>query len=226
MLSNKISRPEIMVLLFILVMLLAGFILVYTNVPRFEWYTVEDGLVEWLTVLGLLLGAATCFTRLVRLRRQRGFLFLLTAFLLGVLLVFGAGEEVSWGQRIFGIKSPDYFKENNTQGETNIHNLIVDGMRVNRIIFSFLFTFVMGLYIIVVPILYRRKKWMKDFVYYWGIPLPKIYQIVGFILLFLLTEIIPHEKRAELLEGGTAFFLFLIIAYPANASVFKQDSSA
>lgn len=224
MLSNKISRTEVLILGLVVLILLAGFVLVFTNVPLFERYTVEDGLVEWLTVLGLLLASFTCFNRVIKLRRQRSFFFLLAAFGLGLLLFFGAGEEVSWGQRMLGVQSPEYFKENNSQGETNIHNLIVDGIRLNRVIFSFLFTIVLGSYVIILPILYRTKEGMKRFVYYWGIPLPKPYQVIGFILLFGLTELVPHEKRAELLEGGTGFFLYLIIAYPANAAVFKKDS--
>jgi hypothetical protein len=34
-----------------------------------------------------------------------------------------AGEEISWGQRIFGWATPDFFRENNIQGETNFHNM-------------------------------------------------------------------------------------------------------
>ena len=32
------------------------------------------------------------------------------------------GEEISWGQRIFGFETPDAIAEGNIQGETNIHN--------------------------------------------------------------------------------------------------------
>jgi hypothetical protein len=48
-----------------------------------------------------------------------GFLYLLLAFALFVILM----EEISWGQRIFGIANPAFFKEHNYQGELNIHNL-------------------------------------------------------------------------------------------------------
>jgi hypothetical protein len=33
-------------------------------------------------------------------------------------------EEISWGQRIFGIETPNSFKDLNYQGETTVHNLI------------------------------------------------------------------------------------------------------
>jgi len=43
--------------------------------------------------------------------------------LLSLLFFFGGGEEISWGQRIFGWKTPETFEKENIQRETNIHNL-------------------------------------------------------------------------------------------------------
>ena len=45
-------------------------------------------------------------------------------FFLGAMVCIGfAGEEASWGQHWVGWESPEYFAENNRQGETNVHNL-------------------------------------------------------------------------------------------------------
>lgn len=49
----------------------------------------------------------------------------LVYFGLAVLYFFGAGEEISWGQRIFGINQPASLVEKNVQDELNIHNLAV-----------------------------------------------------------------------------------------------------
>ena len=49
-------------------------------------------------------------------------LFLL---LLALLFLFGAGEEISWGQRLLGIEVPEAIRDRNVQGELNIHNLEV-----------------------------------------------------------------------------------------------------
>ena len=46
-------------------------------------------------------------------------LFLLVA--VGAFVV--AGEEISWGQRILGLTTPDALNDINHQGETNIHNI-------------------------------------------------------------------------------------------------------
>ncbi len=43
--------------------------------------------------------------------------------LLALLFFFGAGEEISWGQRLLNLSVPETISELNAQGEFNIHNL-------------------------------------------------------------------------------------------------------
>jgi hypothetical protein len=43
--------------------------------------------------------------------------------LFALVLFFMAGEEISWGQRIFGVSTPPWFMKRNYQHELNIHNL-------------------------------------------------------------------------------------------------------
>ncbi len=43
--------------------------------------------------------------------------------LFGVAMLLIFCEEISWGQRIFGIESSEFFIQHSTQKETNIHNL-------------------------------------------------------------------------------------------------------
>ncbi|MCZ7674723.1 MAG: hypothetical protein M5U35_00845 [Roseovarius sp.] len=49
-----------------------------------------------------------------------------------IVFFFGAGEEMSWGQRIFGWESGEYFQQHNFQGETNLHNLVVGSSHLPR----------------------------------------------------------------------------------------------
>jgi hypothetical protein len=44
---------------------------------------------------------------------------------LALLFFFGAGEEISWGQRIFGFKTPESLAQVNKQDELNLHNLAI-----------------------------------------------------------------------------------------------------
>jgi hypothetical protein len=75
----------------------------------------EDRLVEWASVVVF---AAAGVVQLIRAARGR------RPFdaLVGVFLLFVAGEEMSWGQRLFGLTPPSYFLEHNTQQEMNVHN--------------------------------------------------------------------------------------------------------
>ena len=75
----------------------------------------EDRLVEWASVLAF---AAAGGVQLIRAARARRPFDLLVA----LFLLFVAGEEMSWGQRLLGLTPPSWFLEHNTQQEMNIHN--------------------------------------------------------------------------------------------------------
>ena len=86
------------------------------------WFSVEDGLAE-NTQVGLLLAGAVLSGAIAaawRRRRERAVAALYAA--LAVALVFLAGEEISWGQRIFGFATPEEFARHNIQHETTLHN--------------------------------------------------------------------------------------------------------
>lgn len=219
----KLLAVEKIILFLVLAILAAGYILFYTDLPRFEAYVREDGIVEWMTVLGLILGCITCIGRFITLRKHKSPWFLFVTLALALLLFFAAGEEISWGQRIFNIQSSEFFREKNSQGETNLHNLVVSGVKINKIIFSIGLVAAMAIYLVVLPLLYSKRS-VKNFVDKSGIPLPRAYQVISILLLFGITSLLAHEKRAELLEAGITLLFFLIIRYPANKQVFQKTT--
>lgn len=221
---SKISITEKLILLLVILMLIAGYILFFTNLPLFEWYVREDHLVEWLTVLGLILGAFVSFGRFFSLLGRRNWWFLTVTLVLGILLFFAAGEEVSWGQRIFHIQSSEYFREHNAQGETNLHNLVVNGVKINKLIFTGILGAMMAIYLLIVPILHRRVSSIRRFLDYSGVPVARLYQVISFAAMAIITSLLPHEKNAEMLECGAALIFFLIVRYPVNQSIFNRKS--
>jgi hypothetical protein len=89
----------------------------------FRWVIDEDSLIEWFQFV-FILAAGVMFARLSVLlirdkRRGLGAIYLLLA--LGSLFV--AGEEITWGQRIFGWRTPEALDEINAQRETSVHNI-------------------------------------------------------------------------------------------------------
>lgn len=75
-------------------------IMLQFNRDIFRFLLQEDGPVEWLSAIAFVL-------------------FLAVA----LIMLFAGGEEVSWGQRIFGWETPRELIEVNDQGETNLHNI-------------------------------------------------------------------------------------------------------
>lgn len=220
--SVRTTKFEILVLVFTAINVLIGVIAANINKVWFEEvYVAEDGYIENLTLLPFL---ATIFVGcgyLKKLSSSRNIWFRITIVLSIIFSVFIIGEEISWGQRIFHIESNAYFRENNAQGETNLHNLIVEGQKVNKLIFSYLLTVVVGFYLLVLPYLHSKSAKYQRKIDSFGIPLPRPYQTWAAIALFVLIALIPTGKNAEILEFGIANIFFLIYRFPRNLYVFR-----
>lgn len=222
--TYRLSLLEKGTLMVIAIMLITGYWLYYTDRDSFFRYVVEDGVVEWLSVLGLLSASVVCFRRFFMLFKNRTWWFLAILFVFAVILFFGAGEEISWGQRLLGLKSSEFFEKNNAQGETNLHNLVVDGVKLNKLIFTLALGVAMIMYLLAVPLLYNKNTGARRLMNSTGVPVPRTYQVIFFVLFAALASLIPHEKNAELLECVTGLMLFLIIAFPRNDLVFRMES--
>lgn len=83
----------------------------------------EDGLVESATALGFLLAGGIALLLALRLHRDRRSLLALLHMGLAIGMVFAMLEEISWGQRILNLEPSEYFVENSTKAEINVHNL-------------------------------------------------------------------------------------------------------
>jgi hypothetical protein len=171
--------------------------------------------VEWLTVAGLVASFIIC----IRHRPLRT-----TTILLAGALLFAAGEEVSWGMRIFGFHASHFFATHNAQQETNLHNMIVDGIKINKLIFSLVLITAFGIYLVVVPALYKKKENVRTLLDCMAMPVPRFYQVVAFLSLFAIVSLLPDGKNAELLECGSAMLFTLIVRKPRNLTVYAGAS--
>jgi hypothetical protein len=145
----------------------------------------EDNLVEWLSAV--LLAAAGVFFALT-FKHSRNIFFLLLA----LLMLFGAGEEISWGQRLIGFSTPATIKAANVQAEFTIHNLeLFNGKQINKpnrtgisrlleidLLFKlFIFSFGIGL-----PLLQRFSKPVAGLIKKIKLPVPSLAIGMGFLL--------------------------------------------
>lgn len=198
----------------------------FTN-PEFfnSKFTVEDGIIEYSTALMLFLLSLLCIYRLFIIGKSKPALWKVGTLLFVILFFFGAGEEISWGQRIFDIESSDYFKENNAQAETNLHNMVVGETKINKIIFSQLLMVVMVLYLIVSPILYRKQEWFKSLADKFAVPIVKWHHTIAFIISTVFVAINPPDRKWEVYELAFGIIFFLIFLNPLNSFLFKEESN-
>ncbi|WP_163714489.1 hypothetical protein [Mangrovibacterium lignilyticum] len=214
---RKITKLEY--ILFVILFLFSGYglYLAKTDLNAFGIFTQEDGLVENLTSLFLFGASMVSLYRVAQFRKaKKPGLWVFTAAMLAFLFFFAAGEEISWGQRIFGIQSSEFFLEHNKQAETNLHNLIVDGTNINKLIFSQLLFVVMLVYFLFMRVLVKKVAFIRNLEWRFNVPLPRIQHIVGMLLLAGLIALINLAKQAELLEMAFAFIFFMIFLNPAE----------
>lgn len=221
---KDIGIIEKLILLFVFVLLLIGVIASWTNLYWFNnVYVIEDGFIEWLTVLPLLIIVVVAIRYLVRLSSKRNWLFSVTMAFLAILCFFVAGEEISWGQRIFQVESSSFFKQNNAQAETNLHNLVVGGVKINKLIFSQALIAVAVIYLSLFPYLYKTKSWFKNLVTRAGIPIVQPYHIVALVVTAILIALC-NGRNSELLEFAGCFIFLLIVVFPQNRETFTSQA--
>ena len=223
---TALTKVEVFVLYLVLGLIIFGIVLSRTDPYWFEFtYAVEDGFIEWMTVLPLLATVIFSFRRFLKLYRKRQWLFGITLLGIVAFSFFAAGEELSWGQRLLHLESSDFFRKNNAQRETNFHNLVVGGQSINLLVFSRLLIVVAALYLLVLPIAYQRSALVSSFINQTGVPIPRGYQIAAILIVFALISLCPLGKRAELLEFGGCCLFFLIVRYPKNIIIYDKLSS-
>lgn len=191
------------------------------------YYIKEDGFIEYTTFFVLIVGCFICSHRLIELwgRRQKRFIF--TTTILAILCLFGAGEEVSWGQRIFDIESPNFFLSHNKQQETGLHNLVftINGIEysVNKVLFGTGLAVGLCIYLFVMTPLYRTKPSLKSYLDQLGVPMPRNYQILGYLSIVLVVELlVDSSRRGEVTEFTGVIIFLLNLTYPSNARIYDK----
>ncbi len=221
--STPIPKAIIAELIILLIILTYGLVLLHQDKEAFMFWIREDGLVEWLTFVVLIVMSAFSFIMSFTFSRsgaegkaKRVWLFL------GFLFFFGAVEEISWGQRILGVESPEWFLKHNRQFETNVHNLVIYGVNLNKVVFGRFLGIMVLIYMFAAPILYRLNRSFKNFINRWAVPIPQNYQILLFIIVNIILQyhLGLTKKVSEMRELSNCFSFFLVLIHPLNDQVF------
>jgi hypothetical protein len=106
------------------VSLLALLAVLYARWPEaYLRIIVEDGPAEWLQAAFWFLSSAAGLiaARRLRLAARRKLAWLMVLFMVATFFV--GAEEISWGQRMVGWRTPAQLDAINLQGETTLHNI-------------------------------------------------------------------------------------------------------
>lgn len=118
-------RPAMIIFLLPLLFFLGLVWLRISNKDLYSFVVKEDGPVEYATCICYVFGSILALVvGLQFLKQSRKSLDGWLHLLLSIGMFFVAGEEVSWGQRLMGVESPEFFVEHNLQGEITLHNLV------------------------------------------------------------------------------------------------------
>ena len=220
---KNFTRTEFLGFIFLLLVYAIGIYFSNTDLEYFNTsYAQEDGFAEYGTAFILACISLFLITRLFRLWSIKPALWKIGVISMILLFLFGAGEEISWGQRIFNIESSEYFKQNNAQQETNLHNMIVGETKINKLVFSKILTVVLVIYLLILPFLYRSIVPIKKLVDAFAVPIPRLKHTLAFLLATGLIFLMPSEEKWELYELAFAVIFFLIYLNPFNRLIFQK----
>lgn len=205
--TKAISGISLIVIPFILLVI---FLIDRIDTRYYKWITREDDVVEWLTVVFLLLaGAFSLLSGLgIKNRWNRRFWFYLIFTIACILFSL---EEISWGQRILGVESTQFFMENSDQQEINIHNVLQERFSFRTKHVASLVLFLYGTCLS----LSALNPSIKSLVTKTGIPIPPLVLALGFALSGALSIDVFSGKEEEVGEMclSVCLFLFMVLEY-------------
>ena len=190
------------------------FLFYYSN-SLYNLFVEEDGIIEYSTAIFLLSVSIYLINKLLKTvkvisTKNIGIV------LFSIIFFFGFGEEISWGQRIFNIETPQFFVENNLQSETNIHNLMIGGVKLNKLIFTNTLFFIFSFYFLAIPYLYAKRNSVKSIINKFSIVIPKYSQSIIFICSSIIIYLFDHDRISEVWECLFAFTMLITSINPLN----------
>lgn len=164
----------------------------------------EDGLFENITTISFF---CTSIIFLILFIKKRFIILLLFSF----VFFIGAGEEISWGQRILNVKTPEKIEKANVQKELNFHNLkILSNQKDNSTsqLTELLYKIFWISYCFLLPILALHVNFIQKLINIVKLPVPPILLGVLFVTNWLIFKglkvfILPEGKSAQFYDLAT-----------------------
>jgi hypothetical protein len=186
----------------------------------FHFLIDEDHPIEWLQFAAIATAAVAFALAALHAHRQgrRGLAVLYA--LIAISCVFVAGEEISWGQRIFGFGTPAVLEDVNHQDELNIHDIGLFQKLFN------LGELLAGLYGLALPVLWAMPRVRARLGRLDPLLVPPICLVALFLLPFVYRTIrlvfLPNVGERLVLLGEVpelAFYIGVLVVGIATARV-------
>lgn len=205
--DNKelLSRPALYVL--IVIYIIVGFSTLSAGDALAGVLFDEDRYFENIGAIGFFLSSFVFFYGFIKSLKSKPvvdwYVRLQRAIFIGLafMFFFAGGEEISWGQRIFNIQTPETFAEVNVQGETNIHNIsLFEYIIPFETIFDLFWMFLT----VILPLLLIYIKSLGEFIGRF-ISIPRIYVGMLFLFNYLWAKVATVIYQARYDFGGVPF---------------------
>jgi hypothetical protein len=180
----------------------------------------EDQIFEWITCFFFVSTSLFFFLSFFKTRKLL-FLFLAAVFL------FGAGEEISWGQRLIGFETPESIGKINVQKEFNIHNIEIFNNKdlqgnvkneLKKLLdMNFLFKVFVMVFGIILPICVYHIKFISAITLKLAIPVPPVSIGIFFLVSWGIYQLISSTIFAD--SSNAYFASFVEIFECAQASI-------
>lgn len=123
-------KPQLPIYVYVIVtgVLALSYVPLFFDEHTIDEFVREDHIIETLTAIYLFVAWVASAVAYIRSRRldhyaSHTWVKQLSYLALAVFLLVATGEEISWGQRILGLETPEWVKAVNAQDELTLHNL-------------------------------------------------------------------------------------------------------
>ena len=108
-----------------------------------------------------------------------------------------------------------------------VHNLVftINGIEysLNKVLFGTGLAVGLCIYLFVLTPLYRTKRSLKSYLDQLGVPMPRNYQILGYLSIVLIVELlVDSSRRGEVTEFTGVIIFLLNLTYPNNAHIYDK----
>ncbi|MCQ0094132.1 hypothetical protein [Roseovarius sp. M141] len=181
-------------------------------------FAAEDGPVEYATALFLLVASIVLASHALSLWRsgRRGAALFTVVYAL--MFFMAAGEEVSWGQRIIGWESGEFFQQNNKQDETNLHNLMVGDVHLTKSLFGPVLTVCILLYLVGLPLIYPKGGRIAALADRMAVPVPWLKHAAIALVASIIIAVLDADRKWEVYELVFSMLVVSIFLLPQNPS--------